>query len=248
MARQYPPLATLLELEGRSTIQCKVSRTGALGDCKVVAEAPAGVGFGRAALLIAPHFKMKPMSLDGAPVEGGEVTVPIRWLLPGRSDEPAGGPPPPAPRSAQALALARRAAAVTSSDTLIAGQVEQLVSNLQQAESQSGGVVNTPERDAAYDAIRQAFSNAGPAAQERTAAHLAAAMSEQDLAQTVAFLESPAGRTWIEQGRELERSQTSRDLLRGVREDAAKRFCARVKCPPPIQSTVTTSAEPAPSK
>jgi protein TonB len=47
-----------------------------------VSEDPADYGFGDAALKIAKTFKMKPQTKDGAPVDGGQVRIPIRWVLP----------------------------------------------------------------------------------------------------------------------------------------------------------------------
>ena len=56
---------------------CKVNATGELFDCTVASEAPVGLGFGAAALKRAPLFKMKPVSIDGNPVSGASVEVPI---------------------------------------------------------------------------------------------------------------------------------------------------------------------------
>lgn len=64
---------------GKATIACTVNITGTLQGCTVVSEDPPGVGFGQAALLLAGAFKMKPMMVDGKPVAGGTVRIPIAW-------------------------------------------------------------------------------------------------------------------------------------------------------------------------
>lgn len=82
MARYYPDRAQRLEMEGRATIRCTVTAKGLLQSCVVVSESPADAGFGDAALKLSRLFKMKPKTQDGAPVDGGEVTIPIVFNLP----------------------------------------------------------------------------------------------------------------------------------------------------------------------
>jgi TonB family protein len=66
--------------EGYAVAHCKVERTGTLKGCVVAKELPAGHGFGRAAVALAPQFRVSPdvmaQAPHGAPVE---VDVPIRF-------------------------------------------------------------------------------------------------------------------------------------------------------------------------
>lgn len=64
---------------GQAVIACDVTVQGALRGCKVLSEDPPGMGFGAAALLLTPHFQMRPPTKDGKPAEGGVVRIPIRW-------------------------------------------------------------------------------------------------------------------------------------------------------------------------
>lgn len=82
MARYYPDRAQRLEIEGKATIRCTVTAKGLLQGCEVLSESPADAGFGDAALKLSKLFKMKPKTQDGAPVDGGEVTIPIVFNLP----------------------------------------------------------------------------------------------------------------------------------------------------------------------
>lgn len=77
MERAYPVRALEEGLGGRVTIQCAVTVSGALTGCSVVSETPLGKGFGQAALRLSKYFRMSPKTVDGAPVEGALVTVPI---------------------------------------------------------------------------------------------------------------------------------------------------------------------------
>lgn len=89
MARYYPEAAQRAGLEGSATISCAVAQSGSLQACRLVAESPPGAGFGAAALQMAPLFHMRPMSVDGHPVAGGAISIPIRFRLPKEPDPPA---------------------------------------------------------------------------------------------------------------------------------------------------------------
>jgi TonB family protein len=82
MARFYPKAAAAARVEGRATIHCKVAVTGDLTDCVASNEDPLGQAFGEAALNLAPLFKMRPQTKDGVPVSGGQINIPIRFMLP----------------------------------------------------------------------------------------------------------------------------------------------------------------------
>ncbi len=63
---------------GSARIRCIVTVQGALRACFVVEETPPGLGFGVAALALAPQFLMRPAMTGGRLVES-EVNFPIRW-------------------------------------------------------------------------------------------------------------------------------------------------------------------------
>jgi len=81
-ARVYPDLAQRVGLGGRATLRCTVDSSGRLTNCSIVSEAPDGYGFGAAALKLASLFQMRLRTLDGAAVEGGEITLPLTFNIP----------------------------------------------------------------------------------------------------------------------------------------------------------------------
>lgn len=80
----WPRQALERGVGGRAKITCVVTVQGALRDCKVVEESPTGVGFGAAALALAPQFLMRPALKDGKPIQG-EVSIPVNFPNPGKA-------------------------------------------------------------------------------------------------------------------------------------------------------------------
>jgi protein TonB len=93
--RYYPARAQRMAVEGMATITCDVTAPGRLTGCVIVSETPPDFGFGDAALKMSSLFKVKPLMSDGVAVDGGKITVPIRFKLPeGVSPpEPTQAPP-----------------------------------------------------------------------------------------------------------------------------------------------------------
>jgi TonB family protein len=67
--------------KARVVMLCKVVAEDALGDCKVQAEEPAGLGYGASAVALAPRFRVAVWTSEGLPVVGGSIRVPLRFDL-----------------------------------------------------------------------------------------------------------------------------------------------------------------------
>lgn len=102
VSRFYPEHAMRNRIGGEAIIACSITVDGDLTSCEVESETPPGEDFGAAAIRMSPYFKMKPKTLNGTPVAGGRVRVPIRFeppeddskiLVVGKPE----GPPPPLP-------------------------------------------------------------------------------------------------------------------------------------------------------
>lgn len=83
MGSYYPHKAMIEGKAGRVLLVCKVDGAGTLVDCNAEDETPADEGFGEAALKMAHIFAMRPMTLNGQPVSGGIVRIPLVFLIPG---------------------------------------------------------------------------------------------------------------------------------------------------------------------
>lgn len=83
LADAYPQRALLAGKSGVVSLACTVLATGALADCSVAEETPAGWGFGKAALGLTRRFRLSPRLEDGSPVGGALIRIPIRFSAPG---------------------------------------------------------------------------------------------------------------------------------------------------------------------
>lgn len=64
-------------VNGVVNVRCVVTVRGLLDNCRIVRETPTGHGFGGAALLLTRMFEMRPKMVNGAPVGGADVEIPI---------------------------------------------------------------------------------------------------------------------------------------------------------------------------
>jgi TonB family protein len=82
LGQVYPAAALAAGKSGHTRITCSVQANGTLYNCTLSEETPTGLGFGRAALISARYFKMRPKTVDGVPITGALVSVPMRWMPP----------------------------------------------------------------------------------------------------------------------------------------------------------------------
>ncbi|MGZ3377573.1 MAG: hypothetical protein ACXU8S_13340 [Phenylobacterium sp.] len=77
--RLYPAQAAAKGVSaGRGIARCTVAANGALSACAPDPAEPGGLGFSEAAVQLASTMRMNLWSADGAPVQGGQVRIPIQ--------------------------------------------------------------------------------------------------------------------------------------------------------------------------
>ena len=75
----HPREAFRQRLNGRASLACRIRLDTRLEACRLVDETPPGRGFGQAALAASVHFRFRPPTRDGRPVEGREITVGVEF-------------------------------------------------------------------------------------------------------------------------------------------------------------------------
>jgi protein TonB len=81
MSRFYPARDVDAGVTGQVSLLCGVVASGKLADCRIVSETPPGAAFGDAALKLSAFFRMKPRTIDGEPVDGGQTRISIAFRL-----------------------------------------------------------------------------------------------------------------------------------------------------------------------
>lgn len=223
----YPGLAAFLKIEGRASLACSLTDTGATRNCEVTWERPAGLGFGQAALLLAKDFQMRPLMVSGIPIDGGAVQIPLAFKTP--AADPA---PPEAPRpkvSQRALELARGVIAQISAATVAKPDLAKAIKSLELSDTQ---IVDPTLRAYAAKAYEDAYQDTLPEALERLARQKAEDLSEAELqlfAQLFALPDAKSALTRI--AASLPDPVASDDeLMDLVRDRAHIRFCAQFDC------------------
>jgi protein TonB len=82
VGKLYPERALNRGVTGSATLWCGIRANGTMTGCQVVDESPTGWRFGAAALSMAQYFRISPKTIDGKPVEGSRVRIPVVFALP----------------------------------------------------------------------------------------------------------------------------------------------------------------------
>jgi hypothetical protein len=232
MANYYPKLAGQTSLPGLVKMHCAVSDTGALSGCAIQSETPVGMGFGAAALSLSSYFVMKPATENGRAV-ASDVIIPIRFQPPNDSS-PTDESAAQASATPKALELARRIEAATEGPARITPMLDTLRQGWM---GRFDGQSMTEQQQAMIDDYVAAVGETELQVAETDARRLAARLTEQQLSDVDAFVESPAGQAWLTHppADDSARAADMTRLTAASNDKARALFCAKYACVPPRQ-------------
>ena len=227
LARHYPPLATELTLPGYAVISCQVTTQGALTDCHADLERPLGMGFGQAAVNMAGDFRMKPQTLNGQPVEGGTVRIPIKFVSPPAL--PSTRLPPPVSEEAAKQALRVVDTAKVVERALAAYEVQ-----AKKIESMSA---DTLLSRVAADAFRRAALARREDFRTGFARSFASVFSEAEMSALAEFNLASGDQSGANETFTTVQRLVGKDYARNLLAASHAAFCAKAACvgPPEIQ-------------
>lgn len=187
----YPPKAAAQEIGGKVRFECLVQTDGTLADCEVREETPKGMGFGEAALSLAPVMRFKPATRCGVPVTGS-VTIPLTFGVP-VDPKPAEGPPPPAEAVAAARRLLTAMGLEEQYDHLAINGLEEQVYDA----TDEATTLTADERRAVHEAATEAWTGLRGEMFNAISVAVAREVDPADVQAIVAFYESPVGQRMV---------------------------------------------------
>ena len=240
-ANFYPKLASALGIGGRAVAHCSVSALGLLENCSIVSETPLGMGFGAATLAMMSRFHMRPRTVDGAPVSGGTINIPIRFQPPEIDTPPTDfddGTTAAQP-TARALDLARQLVDAQHLGDLAHDMAE---ANDTEVRALAADAPASDATQAAVDAFTQAEAAEGQALIDWYVTRYARNFSEAQMAEMVKFFAGPAGQAWIAESHQASRDSQRIGMARSakVQAEAKRLFCQKIACYAPPPSTPAT--------
>jgi TonB family protein len=220
-----PTIAGWLGVGGAAVVRCEIKTNGEPDTCRVVFESPQEWGFGAAALTVSKTFRFAPGPVDMG-IAGRWSIAPVHFLPIPESSEPELEEVPPSP--AEKIRIAREIFDATSRpgrDQLIASIVRQL--------KFAGEGAPQAKVDTMNAALTEAVPLALDVLLERNARAVAAGFTDEELAETFAFLDELSRASRLEaRGDELsgETQAALAPIWERMSEIAREKFCAKHAC------------------
>ncbi|HWE98583.1 MAG TPA: TonB family protein [Caulobacteraceae bacterium] len=245
LERVFPPGAEAAGIGGRIRLSCKVRLDGGVDRCTIDQEDPPGWGFGDAALQLTPMMKLRPKTINGQAVDGGEADIPIRFAVEPDRAPPETVPPPSlaeaAAKDPESLSLARQISDQMAQFDIMPGALRYkftaYISPLF-----ARGHADPRHLQAITEAFGSTVNDYAKQRRDRLAAALVFRLTRPELVEIAAFMHSPSGRTFAHVFPVALSSSFARDdIASGAFVDALRTsYCAKVTCDDPDLAAFAT--------
>lgn len=217
-----PAASRVFHLTGFARLRCTVVDQGPPEACEVEAEAPAGLGYGAAALSMAPLYRLEPASGPSRQTVAIRVKFSPPDLPPGQTFLPQ--------RSDGARVLARTLAKGSGGAADLHQAMARTYARLLPA-PQPG--VSPTAFEKLKAALEIAVTKGTEGWIEDRAALIAAALSQDEIEQAIRFVESPTGRAWWGRSKSMEQAMAGglAGVASRITEDVRADFCRDHECP-----------------
>ena len=237
-----PALAQTFNLPGSAQLTCTVIAQGALSACRVVHEAPTGLGFGGAALTLTGFYSLD-LTAPKAVAVGQSVNLDIGFdALP---EDAAQAATAVAARSPGSQAMAHELLAIISPP--IANPTA-LQRQRAAAQPPAQGVTRA-DQAVAFDAMDQAYGRVRAEMMDKRASWLTTQLTDTELLAALKIWRGGLGSKWQAQNEALSLAaqKAVAEANRRIWADVDKAFCATQACyapPPRAQPAIGASSAP----
>jgi TonB family protein len=227
MAKLYPPIADAFVLDGRAIVSCEVTEAGLMEKCVSSNETPPGIGFGPAVIEAAKLFRTKPKTIDGQPVAGGTVRIPLHFIAPPHPELSVGESYVPPTVTPQDLEFGRRLVARLFEKAGFDSFIDGLL--VKDFGPKPDGVDEATAHEA-LAILRSNIREAMPILREAVAREYAAEYSQQQIAKFLAAPLEAAGKNGGRLSVQLKDTRVVNWVLASTLAKARSQFCLKRDC------------------
>jgi TonB family protein len=227
IAKLYPVIAEAYVLDGRAVVTCEVAAEGLMTNCVASDETPPGIGFSAAVVAAAKSFRMQPKTIDGQPVAGGIVRIPLHFVAPISPQLSEGASYVPPTVTPKAMELGQRLVALRFERVPVETYIDAQFAK--DFDAKPDGVDEATFQEVAAT-LKAALRDAVPTLKEAVAREYAAEYTVEEMTGFLATANMPGGRDRALASARLKDNRVISSVLAATLTKARSQFCLKRDC------------------